>query len=570
MESKEILEGQPRTAQNASRMRNGSFDEDAIEVLGAIPIDEASPLIPIDGNRKNIQGDGPSPPNTWYDPQFEGLPWYKTPSIYWIIAPFLMIALAYGGIIVTKLTLIEDLLCERYFASKVTADPKFSFMPVVIGQDNRQCEIPKVSSLTAEFMLVSSLLSGIPSAIIAPILGAYSDRWGRTRVLAVTSAGSLVGEAITIIVATYPQTVSVYWILLGSLFEGLTGSFIVSMAVANAYASDCTPPTRRARALSLIYGCLFAGIAFGPIVSAKLVEKTGNLVAPFYLAIAVFACSIPFLGLVVPESVPLKRQITARKAWDEAKLTEGPASQWKKVLSLPKALSVLWPTGPGSSIRLRRNLVLLAAVDTVCFGVAMGAITVILVYSRQVFQWDHSMTQYYVSTVNICRVAVLLALLPSMNRLLRGKSAPDQKHGHTGADNIDLGFIRAGIFFDLIGFVGFAASSHSTMFVLSGAVAAVGGIVSPTLSSALTRHLPSHLTGQLLGAMGLLHALARIVSPAIFNGIFALTTDSLPQTVFICLACAFGVAEGISWFIKPDGELSFSFLYLVYLTDFVF
>ena len=558
MEREGTLNGQPKISEDTSKMRKGSLDEDAIETLGPIPIDEASPLIPLDGNRKDGRDNDSQPLNAWYDPQFEGLPWYKKPSIYWIIAPFLMIALAYGGIIVTKLILIEDLLCEKYFASKATADPKFSFMPVIIGKDNRQCEIPEVSSLTAEFMLLTSLLSGIPSAFVAPTLGAYSDRWGRTRVMAVASTGSLISEIITIVVASYPTTVSVYWILLGSVFEGLSGSFIVSMAVANAYASDCTPPTKRARALSFIYGCLFAGIAFGPIVSAKLVQKTGNLVAPFYLAFGIFLGATLFLGFVVPESAPLKRQITARKEWEEAKLAAGPSSRWKKILSLPKALSVLWPTGPGSSVRLRRNLVLLAAVDTVCFGVAMGAMTVILVYSRQAFAWDHSMTQYYVSTVNICRVVILLALLPAMNRLLRGKSGSDQKHGHTGADNIDLGFIRAGIFFDLIGFIGFATSTQSTMFVLSGAVASVGGIVSPTLSSALTRHLPPHLTGQLLGAMGLLHALARIVSPAIFNSIFALTTDSFPQAVFVCLACAFGVAAGISWFVKPDGESSFS------------
>lgn len=467
--------------------------------------------------------------------------------------------MAFGGIIVTKLTLIEDLLCEKYFSSKAVVDPTFTFMPIVFGGENKQCDIPEVSSLTAEFTLVTQLLSGIPCAILAPILGAYSDRRGRTKVLALTSVGSILSEIITVLVARNPHMVSVYWLLLGSFFEGLTGSYIVGMAVANAYVSDCTPPPKRARAMSYVYGCLFGGIAIGPIISAKLVELTRNIVAPFYLTLGVHSLYFLFTLFVVPESIPHKRQLAAREGWKESMLAAGPLKQWQRFLSLPKALSILWPQGPGSSPLLRRNLVLLAAVDAVCFGVAMGAITVILVYTRQVFGWDHSTTQYYVSIVNICRVTVLLLGLPALNRFFRGKSMSDREQGHTGADNVDLGFIRAGILFDLLGFIGFATATHGNVFTVAGAVTAAGGIVGPTLASAMTRHLPAHLTGQLLGAIGLLHALARIIAPAVFNSIFAATTKTFPQTVFVCLACAFGVGAGLSWFIKPNGTYSSSY-----------
>jgi nitrate/nitrite transporter NarK len=70
----------------------------------------------------------------------------------------------------------------------------------------------------------------------------------------------------------------------------------------------------------------------------------------------------------------------------------------------------------------------------------------------------------------------------------------------------------------------------------------------------LTKHVPQDKVGQLLGATGLLHALARIVCPTIFNLIYAKTVGTLPQTVFIALASCFVVAFLVSWFIRPNGK----------------
>lgn len=59
-------------------------------------------------------------------------------------------------------------------------------------------------------------------------------------------------------------------------------------------------------------------------------------------------------------------------------------------------------------------------------------------------------------------------------------------------------------------------------------MASMGGVGSPTLQSALTKHIPHDQIGQLLGATGLLHALARVVCPTIFNLIYAQTVGTYP------------------------------------------
>jgi MFS family permease len=98
------------------------------------------------------------------------------------------------------------------------------------------------------------------------------------------------------------------------------------------------------------------------------------------------------------------------------------------------------------------------------------------------------------------------------------------------------------------------------VFILSGAVAALGGIGSPAIGSALTKHVPPDRVGQLLGATGLLHAFARVLGPTIFNGIYSATVGNFRQTVFVCLTATFGAALVLSWFIRPHGKHADSLL----------
>ena len=168
----------------------------------------------------------------------DNLTWWNRPSILWLLPAFFPFCIAFGGIIVPKQYLVLDLICRDYLSEQSRLDPTFKFMPVVLGGQNPQCRIPEVQSLVAKFILYQYLLSGIFAAVVAPLLGAFSDRIGRKPIMICCSFGSFVMEIITIIVGRNPDTISVYWILLGSLLDGLCGSFTTGIAL-----SSLTPPT---------------------------------------------------------------------------------------------------------------------------------------------------------------------------------------------------------------------------------------------------------------------------------------------------------------------------------------
>lgn len=486
-----------------------------------------------------------------------------------------------GGLVVPKLNLILALICRRYLSDKSAADPTFIFAPVVLDSDNPQCRIPEVQSLATEFNLYITIIAGTLSAVTTPKLGALSDRYGRTRLIAVSSVGLFISEIVTIFAYKYPETISYKWLLAGAVFDGICGSLTCGMALTYAYVSDCTPRPKRAVVFGYFHACLFSGIAVGPLLAAFLINLSGTLITVFYVSLGVHACYIFFIFFVVPESLSMKLQIAARDkfaARNDNAAWDGYTWLWAiKQGNILEPLKILWPTGAGTSGHLRANLVLLAAVDTTIFGVAMGALTVIVYYAGYQFGWDTSETSEFVSVVSACRVLALIVILPLLNYFVRTWRANRQHREsqvvvpqhNSGSDAFDLYVIRGAMALEIIGYTGYSTAHTGSLFVASGIVAAFGGIGSPILQSAMTKHIPHNKVGQLLGALGLLHALARIICPTIFNLIYSKTVGTLPQAVFMALASCFVVAFSASWLIRPNGRspILFSMIYVQWYAD---
>lgn len=91
-----------------------------------------------------------------------------------------------------------------------------------------------------------------------------------------------------------------------------------------------------------------------------------------------------YCAFILPESLPERRQEIARKKavrgnWWEAFDPRG----------LLRPLRIFYPTGPGSSRKLRVNMMSLAIIDCTLFGVGMSAMPVIIMYAEKEFGWEN-------------------------------------------------------------------------------------------------------------------------------------------------------------------------------------
>jgi len=234
-----------------------------------------------------------------------------------------------------------------------------------------------------------------------------------------------------------------------------------------------------------------------------------------------------------------------------------------QIAGLADPLKALWPRGPGTSSALRRNLVALAVTDTIIMTSSMGAGAVILLYSKYLFDWDNLTSSQFISTLSLVRVVALMVILPLINYFgrvrpaarLRRESGTIPVDRNTGADRLDLWVLRLALVSDIIGIFGYIFVRSGTLFFLSGMLTAFGGLGSATTQAALTKHVPQERVGQVLGAVGMAHALARVIGPIIFNGIYALTVEPFPQAVFVTLAGLFAIAIVSAFIIRPHGKL---------------
>ncbi|KAI1376231.1 MFS general substrate transporter [Hypoxylon crocopeplum] len=550
---------------------------------------ETSPLVSA-GAEDNGTGNGSNGKSqeTWIGfEDFAGLPWWRRPSVYWLLGPYFLFTLAFGGILVPKLNLIVDLVCRNYFTERQLHDPDFTFTPIVMGASNRQCNIAPVQKSVATFTLILSALTGALSAITAPKLGSLSDRYGRKRLTVIASCGGLVNEFITILAAKFPETVDYHWLIMGAFFDGITGSFTAGSVLGHSYVSDCAPPSKRGVHIGYLHACLYTGLAFGPLLAGYFVEWTGSLISIFYVVLGCHAFVILYFWFILPDSISKKRQMAARekhRAEREAtvlQLRSGLPSSveglvgsrvasivddhmetWLPVVlgANPLApLKILIPGGRGNG-PLRRNLIILALIDMMILSAAMGAGTVIVLYSEFIFDWGTLEASRFVSIVSMARVVILLCIFPIVNyvfrvlplrRKRRESGDTNVVETNSGADNLDVWLLRFALLSDGLGTAGYIFVRREELFVLCGLATAFGGLASATIQSSITKHVPAERVGSILGATGLMHALGRVFAPALFNGVYAGTVETFPQAFFVLLASLFGLSVLGSFFVRP-------------------
>ncbi|KAI0460179.1 MFS general substrate transporter [Xylaria acuta] len=533
-----------------------------------------------------------------YD-DFKGSPWWKTPTVclgsrnptrtivltetqvYWLVGPYLLFTLAFGGLIVPKIELIVTLVCRHYFAEQRNLD---SDSTISLGGSYPQCNSAPVQKNVAAFTLVLSALAGGLSAFTAPKLGSLSDRYGRRRLLVVASCGGIVNEIITIITAKYPDVVDYRFLILGSFFDGISGSFTAVSVLGNSYVSDCTPPSKRGVALGYLQACLFTGLAFGPILAGKFAVWTGSILSIFYIALGFHALVILFIWFIVPESLSKRRRMAAQEKHQAEQETiqaalpvsvervfgsQPPAwiatdrlHTWLPILLSANPLAPLKMFAPSgrANRRLRRNLLLLGFIDSVLISAALGAGTVIILYAKFMFNWGTWDSSRFISIVSFFRVIVLLVVFPIVNYFFRVRPLRRQQQlnsnfhpdeTHSGADNLDVWLLRLALLGDMTGVLGYVFVRTEELFILSAMFTAFGGLASATIQAAITKQVPTEQVGSMLGAMGFLHAVSRVIAPIIFDGIYAGTIEKFPQAFVVVLASLFGLSFLASLFVRP-------------------
>jgi multidrug resistance protein len=127
----------------------------------------------------------------------------------------------------------------------------------------------------------------------APLWGRVSDRYGRRPVMLI----GLTGAGIAYLIFGFANSI---WLLFASrLVQGFGGG---TTGVVQAYVSDATNPSQRARGLGWLSAATNAGVMIGPAIGS-LAAQLGPA-APGIVAASLCAANVLFAWLFLPESKP--------------------------------------------------------------------------------------------------------------------------------------------------------------------------------------------------------------------------------------------------------------------------
>src|SRR5467141_2864614 len=305
--------------------------------------------------------------------------------------------------------------------------------------------------------------------IFSPLLGAWSDRFGRRPVILISCFGLSIDY---VFMAVAP---SLRWLLVGRIISGITTS---NVSTAFAYVTDVTKPEERAKPFGMISAAFGLGFVIGPAVGGWLGNM--NLRFPFWAAAALSFGNALYGYFVLPESLPPERR--AKSAWHMAN-----------------------PMGALRLLRSNTELAGLAVVMTLYYLAHNSLPSMWALYTEYRYAWNRSDVGNSLALVGVCAAVVSGMLVgPFVKRFGERRS------------------LLAGLLFGTIGFAGFGLGTHGWMMLAVIPFIALWGIAAPAMQSLMSRHVDPSSQGKLQGAINSLRAVTGMAGPPLFTQIFAI------------------------------------------------
>jgi MFS transporter, DHA1 family, tetracycline resistance protein len=126
--------------------------------------------------------------------------------------------------------------------------------------------------------------------LASPVLGWFSDRYGRKPVLLCSLIGSATGYILM------ANATSLAMLFMARILAGVAGA---SVGTASAYIADITPPENRSKRIGLIGAAFGIGFVLGPAIGGILSQW--SVIAPFWFAAILSISNAVLMWIVLPE-----------------------------------------------------------------------------------------------------------------------------------------------------------------------------------------------------------------------------------------------------------------------------
>jgi len=290
----------------------------------------------------------------------------------------------------------------------------------------------------------------------APVLGDWSDKYGRRPILILSLLGTVVSFVMLALAHSFAM------LFFARVVDGLSGG---NISTARAYVADVTEPKDRARAYGLIGVAFGLGFILGPALSGVLAKV--SITAPIWVAAGITAVATVMAWLWLPETVH--------------RTHAGTGLPFKNLATLMR----------------RPNLRRVLAIDFVYWLAFAVFQTTFALFAARRFNFDAPQTGYFFAAFGLLGAVVQGAMIrPVVNRFG------------------DKSTFMAGLLCGAIGLIATALTHSVQLFALSLVPLALGiGFGHPTMTSLVSRAARGDEQGRVQGAASAVESLGRTIGP---------------------------------------------------------
>ncbi|EOV8086443.1 Tet(A)/Tet(B)/Tet(C) family tetracycline efflux MFS transporter [Providencia rettgeri] len=336
--------------------------------------------------------------------------------------------------------------------------------------------MPVLPALLREYVTIENLanhygillaLYAVMQVFFAPILGKWSDKFGRRAILLLSLAGAALDYTLLALSSSL-------WILyLGRLVSGITGA---TGAVAASIIADNTAPKERTKWFGRLGAAFGVGLIAGPAIGGFAGQFSPHL--PFVIAAVLNACSFVVILLI------FKDQNRRAIQNDQNETVEQPVS----------------------FIRLIKPVILLLFVFFMAQLIGQIPATTWVLFTENRFQWDSM------------QVGLSLAGLGVMHALFQAFIAGAIAKKFNEKVTIIVGFIADGTAFIILSLLTEGWMIFPTLILLAG-----GSIALPALQGLMSAQVKQANQGKLQGILVSLTNATGVIGPLLFSFIFSQT-----------------------------------------------
>jgi MFS transporter, DHA1 family, tetracycline resistance protein len=365
-------------------------------------------------------------------------------------------------------------------------------------------DIARASDMVGYFGLIWNLMQ----FFFLPVLGAWSDRFGRRPVILISCLGLGLDYMF---MAVAP---SLKWLFVGRLISGITAS---NVTTAYAYITDISAPEMRAKRFGMLGAAFGVGFIVGPAVGGLLGQY--NLRAPFWAAAGLSLANFFYGLLVLPESLAKEKRATS--AWHMA--------------------------NPLGSLKLLRSHPELMGLSVVVFLFYLGhqaLQSVWVLYTEYRFGWNQRDIGTSLAVVGVCAAIVSGGLVGPYVK----------KFGERFS-------LRSGLLYGALAFIGFGLAWKGWMMLAAIPLVALWGVAGPAMQSLMSQRVDASSQGKLQGAINSLRALTGMAGPVLFTQVFAWSIEKnrnvhFPGAPYYLAAVLLVLAMGVAMVVTRQREVA--------------